>query len=210
MRKTVIVFAMALLLSVGLCLAGSGIIEIGSCEFDASESNGIKEGTGCITELAEGWESPSQGGYGGHRTEVGVVWEHDSFDVPNVDGRWAEVTIQGKKGVVPARIMIEYLSGLANDDFCVLVKAFKSSSPNQPYHYVSINCVDEEDVVDGEHLEWATMYLPAMVFHPGQDITIQFRATGNAWASQHIYGQVAIKTIVVDGKKGQVKVEKKD
>lgn len=206
-RKTTVLLAV-LVLAAGVTLAGApNAIVIGTCEFDASElPNKIKEGTGCITDSAVGWEWPESGNYGNDRGHVAVIWESDTPDVPNNTGRWAEVTIEGKKGIVPIWIHIEYLAGLANDDFCVLVKAFKSSSPTGPDHYVSIDCAEEHND-GGEIFLMKDMEMPGLVFHPGQDITIQFRATGNAWASRDTYGQVAIRKIIVRGRKGQHKTE---
>jgi hypothetical protein len=210
MKKALILLTV-LMLAVSVAGAKAPMREvIGSCEFDAASEDagtdnpGIKEGTGCVVDSSVGWFWPTTGSYGGYRDQVAVVWEDEYGDTPNNFGRFAEITIAGKKGMTPTRIDIEFLAGVANDDFCVLVWAYKSSAPEQPDHYVSIDCADEDENNTDEAMMMKTMFLPGMVFHPGQDITVQLRATGNGWSSRSTYGQVAIRKITVWGTKGKV------
>lgn len=152
-----------------------------------------------------GWDQvPAAGGWGGRGADgtFGVAWEAGGPDFPGNIGRWAEVTIPGQRGKVPVAIDIEYLAGIANDDFCVLVEKWKSSSPNSPKIYVAVGCVDEDEIFVNEDWTSATIDLPRNVFHPGQDVTVQIRVTGNAWSGQGTYGQVAIDSITVWAKNG--------
>jgi hypothetical protein len=196
MRKTIIALLGVLALTAFFAIAGP----------EAKEE--VEIGTAQPETEGSGWDqSPASGGWGGRGADgsFAVVWQNDSPDVPANFGRWAQVTIPGQPGMVPTKIEVFYLAGIANDDFCVFVEKFKSSSPSSPTHWVAIDCEDEDESNTDEQWTKRVFDLPPKVFHPGQDISVQIRATGNAWSGRGTWGQVAIDYIKVVGVQGHGK-----
>jgi hypothetical protein len=165
--------------------------------FDLPNDLTTMNSAGCETTIANG----NWGGRGADGS-FAVAWEHNSPDVPAFIGRWAEVTITGVNGRTPKWIEIGYLAGVANDDFCLLVEKWKNSSAEGPKYYVAIGCVNEDENNTSEFwmIEGANppkrFDLPN-IFHPGQDVTVQIRVTGNAWSGFGTWGQLAIDYIRV-------------
>ena len=150
--------------------------EIGVCEPEADAT-------------AVGWDqSPPSGGWGGaaHGT-FAVVWQHGTIDVPTNPGRMAECTISGVSGKTPAKVKINYLQGIANDDFCVFASGFGGT-------FYLVACVDETNTA-GEMWVDVELTLPPMA--SGQDVTIKILATGNAWSAFSSYGQLAVDSIKI-------------
>lgn len=185
MRKVLMVLAAALFLATGAALAADVALGQAEPESDAS---------------AVGWDQhPAAGNWGGRGADgsFAVAWEHDSPDVPDNIGRFAEVTIPGRPGCLPTAVKIGWLAGVANDDFCVLVQAFKCSSPSSPKQYVAIGCFNEDEYSTTENWTENTFTLPPNVFHPGQDVTVQIRVTGNAWWGFGTWGQLGVDYVKV-------------
>lgn len=151
---------------------------------------------------ALGWDAtPAGGGWGGRGADgsFAVAWENDQPDAPALSGRFAEVTVPGMSGFVPTSVEIGYLAGIANDDFCVLVRQFRHSGPPAPPVYVSVDCLDDDAYNTTEIWTSALFPLPRHVFSAGQDMTIQIRVTGNAWSGQATWGQLAVDYIKIWG-----------
>lgn len=190
MKKVLIALTAALLLTTGAALAADVVLGQAEPESDAS---------------AVGWDpNPAAGNWGGRGADgtFAVAWEYNSPDVPDLFGRFAEITIPGRRGCRPTAVTIGWLAGVANDDFCVLVQAFKSSSPFAPKHYVAIGCFNEDEYNNTENWTESSFALPANVFHPGQDVTIQIRVTGNSWSGFRTWGQFAVDYVKVTGRCG--------
>jgi hypothetical protein len=140
---------------------------------------------------AQGWDQMPAGGiWGGKPTnQFAVVWENDSPDKPELFGREATCTIPGVRGVIPRKIKLNYLEGLANDDFCVFVTRHGVD--------VRVGCFDEESAIE----EWKDLELtlPRTLFAWGQDITVKIFATGNSWSGFDTWGQLAIDSIEIIG-----------
>lgn len=206
MRKVIMAVSAIFLLAVGSALAGGwwppppppGPVVIGVTQPESDAS-------------AVGWDNtPAAGNWGGRGADgtFAVAWENDSPDIPDLFGRFAEVTIPGKRGVVPTRIEIGYLAGLANDDFCVLVSLAKWHAtsmcprPPSPTVFVAVGCINEDESNTNE--VWTVtgpteLVLPPNLFQSGQDVTVQIRVTGNAWWGFKTWGQLAIDYIKVWG-----------
>lgn len=185
MKKVLVALTAALFLTTGAALAADAVLGRADVESDAT---------------AVGWDQhPAAGNWGGRGADgtFAVAWEHDSPDAPFNVGRFAEVTIPGSPGCLPTAVEIGWLAGIANDDFCVLVQAYKSSSPNSPTHYVAIGCYNEDEYNQTEVWTTTSFLLPANVFHPGQDVTVQIRVTGNAWSGFSTWGQFGVDYVKV-------------
>jgi len=198
MKRVIIAVAAIILLAAGPALASGGTpVEIGTAQPEVSLSTNV------------GWDSSPAPGYWGGRGADGsfaVAWENDSPDVPDLFGRFAEVTIPGMHHVVPTRIEIGYLAGIANDDFCVLVSIAKwKPSHKRPLTlpvFVAVGCINDPGTNTNE--TWTTtgttdLILPTNLFKDGQDVTVQIRGTGNAWSGFATWGQLAIDYIKVWG-----------
>jgi hypothetical protein len=149
-------------------------------------------GVACQPETdatAVGWDqSPPSGGWGNKpEAQFAVVWEAGMMDVPTNPGRMAECTIAGVTGKTPAKVRINYLQGLANDDFCVFASGAGGT-------FLLVGCVDETNT-GGEVWVDKTLTLPPM--STGQDVTIIILATGNAWSAFGSYGQLAVDSITI-------------
>lgn len=141
-----------------------------------------------------GWDqNPTSGDWGGRGADgtFAVAWAPSSPDEPALNGRWAEVTIPGVRGKVPARITVKYLAGMANDDYCVLVRM------GEGLNYLALGCQDDDEADPGENWVNRFFVLPTNMFSPGQDVTVQIRVTGNAWSQKETYGQLAVDSVSV-------------
>jgi hypothetical protein len=138
---------------------------------------------------AIGWDkTPPNGGWGGKPVaQFAVAWEKGTLDVPTNPGRMAECTIPGVTGKTPTKVKINYLQGLANDDFCVFASGAGST-------FYLVGCVDETNAA-GEVWVDVELALPPMA--SGQDVTIKILATGNAWSAFSTYGQFAVDWIEI-------------
>ena len=138
---------------------------------------------------AVGWDqSPPNGGWGNKpEAQFAVVWEAGTMDVPTNPGRMAECTIAGVTGKTPAKVKINYLQGIANDDFCVFASGAGGT-------FLLVGCVDETNT-GGE--VWVDVELTLPPMSTGQDVTIKILATGNAWSAFSSYGQLAVDSITI-------------
>jgi len=201
MKKGIFSVLVVVLLSAGFALAHGWPpteVEIGTAQPEVTLPTNV------------GWDNnPAAGNWGGRGADhtFAVAWEYNSPDVPLLFGRFAEVTIPGQRGVVPTRIEIGYLAGIANDDFCVLASVGRWTNnlcphPNTSPIFIAVGCINEDETNTNE--VWKVtgptdLVLPANIFHAGQDITIQIRVTGNAWWGFGTWGQLAIDRITVYG-----------
>jgi len=150
---------------------------------------------------AVGWDvTPAAGNWGGRGADgsFAVAWENDQPDVPALLGRFAEVTVPGLAGYVPTKVEVGYLAGVANDDFCVLVRMFRSWTTSPPT-YITVDCFNEDEYNTTEVWTTALFPLPRNVFCAGQDMTIHIRVTGNAWSGKATWGQFAVDYIKIWG-----------
>jgi hypothetical protein len=186
--KRVVLVSLVVLLAAGVALAAG-----------ANRTRGIDPRSTCNSEIgtcepetdatAVGWDqSPPSGGWGGKpESQFAVVWENGTLDVPTNPGRMAECTIAGVSGKTPGKVKINYLQGIANDDFCVF-----ASGPGSTFFLVG--CVDETNTA-GEVWTDVELTLPPMA--SGQDVTIKILATGNAWSAFSTYGQLGVDSIKI-------------
>ena len=187
MRKLVLV-ALVVFLAGGMTFAdGVGNVLRG---FDARATSASVIGT-CEPETdlsAVGWDTtPPNGGWGNKpEAQFAVVWQGGTLDVPTTVGRMAKCTIDGVSGMTPAKVKINYLQGIANDDFCVFASGAAGT--------LLVGCVDEMNNA-GEVWVDVEMDLPSMV--SGQDVTITILATGNAWSAFSTYGQLGVDYIKI-------------
>lgn len=150
---------------------------------------------------AVGWDTtPAAGNWGGRGADgsFAVAWENDQPNVPALLGRYGEVTVPGLADYVPTTIEVGYLAGLADDDFCILLRHQPCPDPAPPV-YVSIDCVDENDTNTNEVWTTAVFPLPPYVFASGQPVTIQIRVTGYPWSGFPTFGQLAVDYFKVWG-----------
>ena len=103
----------------------------------------------------------------------------------------AECTIAGVTGKTPTSITINYLQGLANDDFCVF------ASVGAGNNLILLGCEDEDNN-SGEQWANATFTLLGQG-SSGQDLRVVILATGNAWPSFNTWGQLGVDYIKVEG-----------
>ena len=150
--------------------------EIGTCEPESDTT-------------AIGWDqTPPLGGWGGKDESLfAVVWQNGTMDVPTNPGRMAQCTIAGVTTKTPGKVKINYLQGIANDDFCVFASGFGTT-------FYLVGCVDETNTA-GETWVDVELNLPAMA--SGQDVTIKILATGNAWSAFSSYGQLGVDYIKI-------------
>ena len=141
----------------------------------------------------DGWDlTPPGGNWGGYSTSTfAVAWEGGTQDVPTLPGRMAKCTVQLPSGAVPTSIVLNFLAGLANDDFCIF-----ATGPGD--EFILLECVDEVNNI-GEAWKVEGIPLPDGVFTAGQTMTIMVLATGNSWNGFNTYGQLAIDKFVVKG-----------
>jgi hypothetical protein len=198
MRK-IVFMAVVVLLIAGLTYAGgvsrnreraadpieTALDTIGTCQpEDMSDTTAI------------GWDqTPTPGGWGGKdESEFAVVWAPGMQDAPTNPGRMAECTISGVSGKTPTSIDINYLQGLANDDFCVF------ASVGAGNNLIFLGCEDENNN-SGE--QWATVTFDLKgQGSAGQDLKVVILATGNAWPSFNTWGQLGVDYIKVEGTGG--------
>jgi hypothetical protein len=187
--------ALVVLLAGGVAFAGN-----------VNRERGLNPGETCITEIdrcdpetdassTDGWDkTPPGGSWGGKSTsKFAVAWEEGMLDVPTNPGRLAQCTIPGATGRTPTKIKINYLAGLANDDFCVLATVAGNN-------FVFLGCVDEDNNV-GE--QWRDVEFDLLgLGSSGQDVTVKIIVTGNQWSGFDTWGQVAIDYIAVWGDGG--------
>lgn len=186
--KRALLVALVLVVAVGLAYADN-VNRWRGTEVDAT--CGTEIGT-CEPEsdtTAAGWDTTPPGGSWGGRstTKFAVAWEEDTLDVPTNPGRMAECTISGVTGKTPSKVKIEYLKGLANDDFCV----FASGPSNE---LILVGCENEDNNV-GEVWDTVEFDLPLMT--SGQDVRIVILVTGNAWSGFSTWGQLAVDYIKI-------------
>jgi hypothetical protein len=195
MRKYLLV-ALVVLMVAGLTYAGvsrnreraadpmeTALDTIGTCQPETDGS-------------AMGWDQvPTSGGWGGkNESEFAVAWAPGMQDAPTLPGRMASCTIGGVSGKTPTKVSINYLQGLANDDFCVF------ASVGAGNNLILVGCEDEDNN-SGE--VWATVTFDLMgQGSSGQDLKIVILATGNAWPSFNTWGQLAVDYIKVEGTGG--------
>jgi len=153
---------------------------------------------------AAGWDTtPAAGSWGGRGADgsFAVVWENDSPDVPMLFGRWAEVTVPGRTRVLPTKLTIGFLAGIANDSYCVYVRAFRSTCQSSPNNngYIEVGCYIDDWTNTNETWLTRDFDLPPNIFHAGQDVTVKIEATGNAWYGFGTWGQLAVDYITVWG-----------
>jgi hypothetical protein len=138
---------------------------------------------------AEGWDTTPYPGHWGDKdvSLFAVVWAPGDPDEPALVGREAKCTIPGSPGMHPDKIKLNYLMGLANDDFCVFVE-------HQGFD-IRLGCVNEESAV--EQWEDAEFDVPEWWSSPGRDVTVKILVTGDSWSSKGTYGQFAVDYIEV-------------
>jgi hypothetical protein len=192
MRKYLLV-ALVVLLVAGLTYAG--VSRNRERAVDPIETAMVTIGT-CHPETdatAIGWDqTPTPGGWGGkNESDFAVVWAPGMQDAPTNPGRMAECTIAGSTGETPTDIDINYLQGLANDDFCVF------ASVGAGNNLILLGCEDE---MNNSGETWATVNFGLKgQGSSGQDLRVVIIATGNAWPSFNTWGQLAVDYITVNG-----------
>jgi hypothetical protein len=185
--KKLVLIAMVVFLVGGMTFAG-GVNRLRGLDARTTSVGVINTCQPESDSTADGWAAPPPGGWGNKpEAQFAVVWEKGTLDVATNPGRMAECTIPGVTGKTPTKVKINYLQGLANDDFCV----FASGAGGTFY---LVGCVDETNTA-GEVWVDVELTLPPMA--SGQDVTIKILATGNAWSAFSTYGQLAVDWIEI-------------
>lgn len=150
---------------------------------------------------AVGWDlTPAPGNWGGRGVDgsFAVAWENDQPNVPALLGRYAEITVPGTSGYVATTVEFGYLAGLADDDYCIVLRHDPCPDPAPPVE-VTVACVDENDTNTDENWTTAVFQLPPWVFSSGENLTIQVRVTGYPWSGFSTWGQLAVDYIKIWG-----------